>query len=173
MGVALLAGYQRRSSRIAFAQSDLFVCRSVWRLDNRRQNRRCNKTCFRSFQIDFLPINIPKNLLRSFPLFHLPCICRQWGSPHCQYPFRNSRGAKTAVKKFAYVFLWRPHPEAAWQFCRRLFPRTMESSTKTTRFPFTLSTIAESFMLTWSILVDWPGEIKVLPIYLFLINPIS
>ena len=30
MGVALLAGYQRRSSRIAFAQSDLFVCRSVW-----------------------------------------------------------------------------------------------------------------------------------------------
>ena len=50
-------------------------------------------------------------------------------------------------------------------------PLTIESSTKTTRFPDTVSSTALSFILTWSTLVSCPGEMKVLPIYLFFIRP--
>ena len=54
---------------------------------------------------------------------------------------------------------------------RLVLPRTMESSTKTSLLSLTLASTALSLIRTWSSLVPCPGEMKVLPIYLFFISP--
>ena len=60
----------------------------------------------------------------------------------------------------------------SWTTRPIVFPRTMESSISTTRFPRILSSTAESLIFTLSSLAPCPGEMKVLPMYLFLIRPI-
>ena len=42
-------------------------------------------------------------------------------------------------------------------------PRTMESSMRTMRLPFTSDTMGLSFIRTRSIRFPWPGEMKVRP----------
>ena len=50
-------------------------------------------------------------------------------------------------------------------------PRTMESSTRMIRFPFTFMTIGFSFIRTARSLCFCPGWIKVRPMYLFFKSP--
>ena len=52
-------------------------------------------------------------------------------------------------------------------------PRTMESSTSTTRLPLTIVRTAESFMRTPFSRSSCEGWMNVRPMYLFLISPIS
>ena len=47
---------------------------------------------------------------------------------------------------------------------RLVVPRTIESSTRITRFPLKLSRIGFNLILTSISRVDWAGRIKVLPI---------
>ena len=56
--------------------------------------------------------------------------------------------------------------------CLLVVPRTMESSIKTTRFPLMADIMGLSFIRTRSTRSFSPGEIKVLPIYLFFTSPI-
>ena len=51
-------------------------------------------------------------------------------------------------------------------------PRTMESSTRTTRLSRTVAVTAFSLMRTLSARWFWVGWMKVRPIYVFLIRPI-
>ena len=56
---------------------------------------------------------------------------------------------------------------------REVVPRTIESSTSATRLPFTIVRTAESFIRTPFSRSSCVGWMKVRPMYLFLIRPIS
>ena len=56
---------------------------------------------------------------------------------------------------------------------REVVPRTIESSTSTTRLPLTIVRTAESFMRTPFSRSSCEGWMNVRPMYLFLISPIS
>ena len=54
---------------------------------------------------------------------------------------------------------------------RQVVPLTMESSMRTTRFPATTERMGFSLMLTSLSRRAWVGEMKVRPMYLFLMKP--
>ena len=56
---------------------------------------------------------------------------------------------------------------------REVVPRTIESSTNTTRLPRTMVRTAESFIRTPFSRSSCEGWMKVRPMYLFLMSPIS
>ena len=53
----------------------------------------------------------------------------------------------------------------------QVVPRTMLSSTSTTRLPLTVAETGFSLMRTLFSRSDWVGWMKVLPMYLFLMKP--
>ena len=64
-----------------------------------------------------------------------------------------------------------PASRSICTICREVVPRTMESSTSTTRRPFTVSAMGFSLMRTVFSRSFWLGWMNVRPMYLFFKKP--